>query len=121
MPGQFINTGTNPGGKISLVNNNNAGNLVLSVAPAPPALILYLSTISGAFACSQSGPIFPLTSVIYNGGTGLCDSTSFDSPDVDPISGGTSYVSDGTNSRQVNKVPGAGITLMTFTGPCIPC
>lgn len=30
MPGQFINTGTNPGGKVSLVNNNNSGNLAMS-------------------------------------------------------------------------------------------
>lgn len=32
MPGQFINSGNTPGGKISLVNNSNAGNLTLSAA-----------------------------------------------------------------------------------------
>jgi hypothetical protein len=31
MPGQFINTGTNPFGKVSLINNNNSGNLVFSI------------------------------------------------------------------------------------------
>jgi hypothetical protein len=31
MPGQFINTGTNPGGKLSLVNNSNSGNLALGI------------------------------------------------------------------------------------------
>ena len=37
MPGQFINTGTNPGGKLSLVNNSNSGNLSFST-DAPTAL-----------------------------------------------------------------------------------
>ena len=30
MPGQFINTGTTPGGNLSLINNSNSGNLVMS-------------------------------------------------------------------------------------------
>ena len=30
MPGQFINTGTNPFGKVSLINTNNAGNLAIT-------------------------------------------------------------------------------------------
>ena len=30
MPGQFINTGTNPGGKLSLINNSNSGNLTMA-------------------------------------------------------------------------------------------
>jgi len=32
MPGQFINSGTNPFGKVSLVNNSNSGNLNFSTA-----------------------------------------------------------------------------------------
>ena len=35
MPGQFKNTGTNPDGKLSLVNNNDAGNATFSIAPPP--------------------------------------------------------------------------------------
>lgn len=31
MPGQFINTGTNPGGKVTLTNNSNSGNLSLTI------------------------------------------------------------------------------------------
>ena len=31
MPGQFINTGTNPFGKLSLVNNSNSGNLAFTI------------------------------------------------------------------------------------------
>lgn len=34
MPGQFKNTGTNPGGKVSLINSNNAGNLSFSAVPS---------------------------------------------------------------------------------------
>ena len=30
MPGQFINTGTNPNGKLSLVNNSNSGKFSLT-------------------------------------------------------------------------------------------
>jgi len=38
MPGQFTNTGTNPGGKLTLTNTNNSGNLIItSLAP-----VLYL-------------------------------------------------------------------------------
>jgi hypothetical protein len=32
MPGQFVNSGTNPGGKFSLINNNNSGNLNFGIA-----------------------------------------------------------------------------------------
>ena len=38
MPGQFKNTGTNPGGKLTLTNTNNSGNLSFS----NPVLALYL-------------------------------------------------------------------------------
>ena len=31
MPGQFINSGTNPFGKVSLINNSNSGNLTLAI------------------------------------------------------------------------------------------
>ena len=36
MPGQFINKGTNPNGKLSLANNSNTGNLLFSVPTATP-------------------------------------------------------------------------------------
>jgi len=39
MPGQFINTGTTPGGKLSLVNNSNSGNLSLNI----PGFTIYSS------------------------------------------------------------------------------
>ena len=123
MPGQFKNTGTNPGGKLSLVNNNNVGNLVLSVATAPPALILYLSSISSGNACAQTGPIYPITGITFNGGPTLCGSaSSLDSPDLDPLAGNTTYyVTDGTDVRQAFKVAGAGVTTLAFTGPCVSC
>ena len=88
---------------------------------APPASTLYISTISSGDACAQTGPIVTLTSITYNGGTGFCDSNSLNSPDVDSTSGGNYWVSDGTNYRTYNKVPGGGITLITFTGPCVSC
>jgi len=33
MPGQFINTGNVSGGKLTLINVNNQGNLVMAPAP----------------------------------------------------------------------------------------
>jgi hypothetical protein len=82
---------------------------------------LYLSTLGGGNACTQSGPIYQATTYTYTGGTGLCDSTSFDSNDVTGLGGGTYFVSDGTNYRAAYKAPGAGITLMTFTTSCTAC
>jgi hypothetical protein len=82
---------------------------------------LYLSTLGGGNACSQSGPIYSAPTYTYTGGTGLCNSTSFDSNDVLELSGGTYFVSDGTSYRAAYKAPGAGITLITFTEVCTTC
>lgn len=41
MPGQFINTGTVSGGKLTLINVNNQGNLVM----APDSLSFGLFTV----------------------------------------------------------------------------
>jgi len=87
---------------------------------AVPSTLIY-SSINGSSACTQSGPFFTLTLVTYNGGTGFCDSSSFDSPDVDPLSGGGCFISDGTNFRTATKASGAGVTLITFTGSCTSC
>ena len=113
--------------EISTSGSINIGTTTTTAAPtttttaAPPASTLYISTISSGDACAQTGPIVTLTSITYNGGTGFCDSTSLNSPDVDSTSGGNYWVSDGTNYRTYNKVPGGGITLITFTGPCVSC
>jgi hypothetical protein len=82
---------------------------------------LYLSTFGGGQACTQTGPIYTASTYTYNTGTGLCDSTSFDSNDVIGLSGGTYFVSDGTNYRAAYKAPGAGVTLLTFTAACTTC
>ena len=39
MPGQFKNTGTNPGGKVSLVNRNDAGNLAINKGVTPNFIV----------------------------------------------------------------------------------
>ena len=44
MPGQFINSGTNPFGKLSLVNNSNNGNLTLSTATVTPSYYSWQSS-----------------------------------------------------------------------------
>ena len=44
MPGQFINSGTNPFGKLSLVNTSNAGNLTMS----RPGFTIYSSDFAVA-------------------------------------------------------------------------
>jgi hypothetical protein len=74
MPIQFINTGTNPGGKLSLVNNNNAGNLVLSAASTPSERYFYLENTDGIIpnsaACNSTTP---LINVVFSGGASMCD------------------------------------------------
>ena len=37
MPGQFINTGTNPGGNLRFSNTSNSGNLSFNAGSAPAA------------------------------------------------------------------------------------
>lgn len=54
MPGQFINTGTNPGGKLSLVNNNNSGNLSFSAAP-PSTYTIGQAALGGIIAYINGG------------------------------------------------------------------
>lgn len=87
-------------------------------------LTLYLANVSsGANPCTpEIGPIFSITSITFNGGTGLCDSSSLDSSGLTELSGGQYLVSDGINVRTGMKNSGAGITLLTF-GPnvCSVC
>lgn len=94
--------------------------IITTNAPAPPST-LYYSISDGISACTQSGPIYTLTSITFNGGTNLCNSVSLDSPDLTELSGGTAYVSDGTNYRRGIKQAGAGITLFTFNDVCTSC
>ena len=101
-------------------SSSTSTSTTTTTTTAAPSTLIY-SSIDGSSACTQSGPFFTLTSVTYNGGTGFCDSSSFDSPDVDPLSGGGCFISDGTNFRTATKVAGAGITLITFTGACTSC
>ena len=48
MPGQFINTGTNPNGKLSLINVNDEGNFSLNIKP------LYYYQILTYIDCANS-------------------------------------------------------------------
>ena len=56
MPGQFINTGTNPGGKVTLVNNNNAGSFTLFKGTTPGGFL----TAYGKNESAPSGGGFDL-------------------------------------------------------------
>ena len=49
MPGQFINTGTNPNGKLSLTNVNNQGSLVIAQSP-PRTYTIGESALGGKIA-----------------------------------------------------------------------
>lgn len=76
MPGQFINTGTNPSGKLSLVNNSNAGNLQfrkvynqLTIATNAGGGLTGFDVGGQAVACSilsnpAIGTIYPVGSLI---------------------------------------------------------
>jgi len=59
MSGQFINTGTNPGGKLSLVNNSNSGNLTMS----RPDFTIYSSDFaifSAGYGCEADNTAFSI-------------------------------------------------------------
>ena len=59
MPGQFINTGTNPFGKLSLVNNSNSGNLAMS----RPGFTVYSSDFSNfntGYGCEGDNTAFSI-------------------------------------------------------------
>ena len=106
---------------VTTTSTTSSTSTTTTTTTAPPASTLILSTIDGSSACTQSGPFVTLTSITYNTGTGLCDSVALTSPNVIPTSGGNFWVSDGTNYRPYYKVPGAGVDLITFTGPCVSC
>jgi hypothetical protein len=55
MPGQFINTGTNPFGKVSLVNNSNSGNLSLSIAGGGASYTIGQAALGGIIAYITGG------------------------------------------------------------------
>ena len=64
MPGQFINSGNNPGGKVSLVNSNNSGNFNFSIAP--PAFYTYQGFYNGISSTlySSASPL-DIASTLY--------------------------------------------------------
>jgi hypothetical protein len=90
MPGQFINTGNTPGGKLSLVNTNNTGNLNLSVAGGgggpytigQAALGGIIAYITGGGSTGTSGLVISSTDISTGAdwgcpGTPITTSTSF--------------------------------------------
>jgi hypothetical protein len=117
MPGQFINTGTNPDGKLSLTNVNNEGNLVLSVATTSPGPTLYADFNSGV-SCAGGGIALP--TYTYIGGTTFCDCTSLNAPNAVELGPAGYYVSDGTNAR-LFLATGGGSTLLTAATACFSC
>ena len=54
MPGKFINSGTNPFGKVTLTNNSNAGNLSIST-PGGTTYTIGQSALGGIIAYITGG------------------------------------------------------------------
>lgn len=80
MPGQFINTGTTPGGNLKLINNNNEGSLVMEKLAT-----LVLSLDAGNSAS------YPGSGTVW---TDLVAGRTFDlynGPGYDPANGGKFY------------------------------
>jgi Protein of unknown function (DUF1566) len=55
MPGQFINSGNNPFGNLSIVNNSNSGNLNLSVAGGGASYTIGQAALGGIIAYITGG------------------------------------------------------------------
>ena len=112
MPGQFINSGTNPFGKLSLVNTSNAGNLDLSIAPpsgfADTIFYGFYNTCNapdGSFAVTGNAVLFCDCTELTGAGFALL------SPGIYQINYGSTY-----NSFLIN-----GTNVATATGTCVPC
>ena len=112
MPGQFINSGTNPFGKVTLTNNSNAGNLDLSIAPPSGfadtifyAFFNVCNAPDGSFAVTGDAALFcDCTELTGAGFTSLA-------PAIYQINYGSTYntfLTDGTN-------------VATATSTCVPC
>ena len=108
-------------GTTTTTTSSTSTTTTTTTAPPAPGT-LYLSSLSVINACAQTGTIYPITGVTYNTGTGLCDSVAMTSNDILGLAGNTTYyASDGTNARAGFKAGGAGVDLITFTGPCFAC
>jgi hypothetical protein len=83
------------------------------------ALTLYASTVSGSNACTQSGPIYTLTSATVSGGSTICDASSVTSPSISGLSLGIYYVSNGFDYVEVNKSSEG--TTMLILNTCTSC
>lgn len=57
MPGQFINTGTVSGGKLTLINVNNQGNLVMAPAPLTFDTFSAITTETNDIILTENGDI----------------------------------------------------------------
>ena len=112
MPGQFINTGTNPFGKVTLTNNSNTGNLSMSTPGGGGGGFSATVDIIPTPTCISS-PIDSFT-VTGNGAT-FCDSTEFTAPEFAGLSSatvglqyGADFVTVTTNSTNVAVLQSLG-------------
>jgi hypothetical protein len=57
MPGQFINTGNVSGGKLTLINVNNQGNLVMAPTPISFGSFTVVTTETDDIILTENGDI----------------------------------------------------------------
>ena len=69
MPGQFKNTGTNPGGKVSLINSNNAGGLQFNAPGVGPTTSTTTSTTTLATYTIGQAALGGIIAYINGGGS----------------------------------------------------
>jgi hypothetical protein len=125
MPGQFINSGTNPFGKLSLINSNNSGNLSLSIAP--PAFYTYqgyyngfASTLYSADSLLGSGSNLYTDSALTTPYTlGGFISSSYNFLIFSPYSGSIGNINNAGTGISVNEdcTLNSGPTLTAYSYP----
>ena len=110
--------------EISTSGSINIGTTTTTAAPTTTtttaaALTLYASTVSGSNACTQSGPIYTLTSATVSGGTTICNASSVTSPSISGLSLGIYYVSNGFDYMEAYK-DSEGTTMLILNA-CTSC
>jgi len=116
MPGQFINSGTNPFGKVTLTNNSNAGNLSMNTPGGGGGGFSATVDIIPSPYCISS----PIDSFLVTGdGSTFCNSTQFTAPNFSSLPPGNISLKYGLDQVTVNLDGTNTVTLVSVA--CFQC
>ena len=116
MPGQFINKGTNPEGKVSLINSSDSGNLKFSTAGGGGGGFSATVDIIPTPYCLSS----PIDSFLVTGdGSTFCNSTQFTASNFSSLPPGDISLKYGLDQVTVT-LDGTNVAVLSSLG-CYQC